>query len=172
MVFFETKLHACILRLNYSFFPHIPRLQYRHGPEILPLGHVGEDHCLHVGCVGSTTFIAIRLAYLSFQVFPTKNYVFSSPTTYLALHPLPPVIVSVLVYINKLHKRGHYMWWHLHVNIFHYFKMPYITCRFFSAKFMNNGYNGPYYHRKLFPRFLLVPPPHPLWPPHFVTPWH
>ena len=37
----------------------------------------------------------------------------------------------------------------LHVNMFHYFKIPYFTCTFF-AKFTYNEYIGPYFYRMLF----------------------
>jgi hypothetical protein len=36
------------------------------------------------------------------------------------------------------------MWWYLHVNMFHYFKIPYFTCTFFT-KFIYNEYIGPYF---------------------------
>jgi hypothetical protein len=39
------------------------------------------------------------------------------------------------------------MWWYFtckHVNMFHYFKIPYFTCTFFTA-FIYNEYIGPYF---------------------------
>jgi hypothetical protein len=60
-----------------------------------------------------------------------------------------------------------YRWWYftckkpeniicdgiLHVNMFHYFKIPYFTCNFFT-KFTYNEYIGPYFLSHIVLRFL------------------
>ena len=45
-----------------------------------------------------------------------------------------------------------------HVNIFHYLKIPYFTCTFFT-KFTYNEYIGPYFLSHVVLRFLLVNSP-------------
>jgi hypothetical protein len=40
----------------------------------------------------------------------------------------------------------------LHVNMFHYFKIPYFTCNFFT-KFTYNEYIGPYFLSHVVLRF-------------------
>src|ERR1700737_759908 len=46
----------------------------------------------------------------------------------------------------------------LHVIIFHYFKTPYIICKFFT-KFIYNEYIGPYFLSHVVLRFSPVNPP-------------
>jgi hypothetical protein len=46
----------------------------------------------------------------------------------------------------------------LHVNMFHYFKIPYFTCTFFS-KFTYNEYIGPYFLSHVVLRFSPVNSP-------------
>jgi hypothetical protein len=46
----------------------------------------------------------------------------------------------------------------LHVNMFHYFKIPYFTCKFFT-QFIYNEYIDPIFYRTLFLKFSPVNPP-------------
>jgi hypothetical protein len=46
----------------------------------------------------------------------------------------------------------------LHVNMFHYFEIPYFTCTFFT-KFIYNEYIGPYFLSHVVVRFLPVNSP-------------
>jgi hypothetical protein len=46
----------------------------------------------------------------------------------------------------------------LHVNMFHYFKIPYFTCTFFTKNFCNE-YIGPYFLSHVVLRFSLVNSP-------------
>jgi hypothetical protein len=48
----------------------------------------------------------------------------------------------------------------LHVNMFHYFKIPYFTCKFFT-KFIYNKYIGPYFLSHIVSKNVASEPPEP-----------
>jgi hypothetical protein len=50
----------------------------------------------------------------------------------------------------------------LHVNMFHYFKIPYFICNFFT-KFTYNEYIGPYFLSHIVLRFLPSDLPGHAW---------
>jgi hypothetical protein len=46
----------------------------------------------------------------------------------------------------------------VHVNMFHYFRIPYFTCTFFT-KFIYNEYIGPYFLSHIVSKFFASEPP-------------
>ena len=113
------------------------------------------EHLLHIGYIGSLMFKPTNLQDHSSKLFQQENYLFSSTSTYPTLDPLPLVIVSMLfTCIDKI-KEVIICDGILHVNMFHYYRTPYIICTFF-AKFIYNEYIRPYFYRMLFLRFFPV----------------
>ena len=124
--------------------------------------HVQEFTCL---TCASSTWLYWSLWYVETSIYNSLNPRGDHSLLYFAYTCVRDLFIGGVIYLAKKIIR----WWYftckkhkniicdgiLHVNMFHYFKIPYFTCNF-STKFTYNEYFGPYFLSHVVLRFSPI----------------